>query len=222
MKRPVVLLALVFTVITVRADLVIQEKVESADQNGIVTTKITGDKSRLDMPTERLGDVSVIEDLRTGDKIMMIHRRKQAKMVSRAEVEQMDKRDNANAAVLKLVDTGKSQKVGPYNTEIYTWTNNSDTGSTLWVAKDYPDFARIRAELKKLYQTPARQMQKGITPDRSTLPGMVVKSKTESPMGERAMTLISVEEEPVKATDFRIPADYQVLGLQMSTGQTSH
>ena len=51
---------------------------------------------------------------------------------------------------------------------------------------------------------------------------MVVKSRTQSPMGERTMTLISVKEEPVKATDFRIPADYQVLGLQMSTGQTGH
>jgi hypothetical protein len=217
MKRLLAFLALVFTVITVQADLVIQEKVESADQHGVVTTKIKGDRTRIDMPTDRLGDVSVIDDVKTGDKIMMIHGRKQAKMESGAEVAQKEKSDGTETASSKPVNSGRTEKVGGYDTEIYTWTNNSDMGSTLWVAKCYPDYAKIRLDLKTLYQT-----HKNTSADTSTLPGMVVKSKTESAMGERTMTLISAKEEPVKATDFRIPADYQVQGLQISTGQAGH
>ena len=91
--------------ITARADFVIQQKIESADQNGVLTFKIKGDKTRLDMPTERLGDVSVIQDLNTGDKIMMIHRQKAAKMQSAAE----QTNAGADGESPTLVKTGKTE-----------------------------------------------------------------------------------------------------------------
>ena len=209
-------LAIFVTAITARADFVIQQKIESADQNGVLTLKIKGDKTRLDMPTERLGNVSVIQDLNTGDKIMMIHQQKVAKMQSAAEQASAGN-DGENPA---LVKTGKTEKVGNYDTEIYTWTNDHGMSGTLWVAVNYPDYPKFKSLLKKLHDSKAGQMLKGTQPDTSTLPGMVVKSKKETPLGEVATTLISAKEEPVNASDFQIPDDYRIVGLPITTNPT--
>jgi hypothetical protein len=52
----------------------------------------------------------------------------------------------------------------------------------------------------------------------SALPGMAVKTKIESPMEEITRTLISAKEVPVAASDFQIPADYRVVGLEVTPG----
>src|ERR1700748_2816672 len=78
-KIPLTLLAVFFTAVMARADLIIQQKIESAEQNGIVTTKIKGDKTRKDMPSIRLGAISAIEDYNSGDIILMIHSKKVAR-----------------------------------------------------------------------------------------------------------------------------------------------
>lgn len=217
MKQILPFVVLALSVVGARADFVIQQKVESTEQNGIITQKFKGDKTRTDMPTERMGDVSVIRDLKTGEAITMIHRQKMARQESGAEYKQRMKQMNngmTNAVPPKIVDTGKSEQVGNYDAEIYTWTNSSHISGTFWVAKNYPDYPKIKSLFLKLEQSTAGQVSKGIAPDMSALPGMVVKSKIESPMGEIKKTLISAKEEPVAASDFQIPAGYRIQGLQ--------
>ncbi|MGD0253436.1 MAG: DUF4412 domain-containing protein [Verrucomicrobiota bacterium] len=221
MKQILAFVVLALSVVVARADFVIQQKVESAEQNGIITLKFKGDQLRTDMPTERVGDVSIIRDLKTGDTITMIHRQKLARKESGAEYKQrLEQMDNGtpDTVISKPVDTGKMERVGNYDTEIYTWTNSSHMGGTFWLARDYPDYPKIRSLYLKLEQPPAGQISKRTAPDISALPGMVVKSKSESPTGEITKTLISAKEEPVAASDFQIPADYRVLGLVVTPG----
>ena len=115
-----------------------------------------------------------------------------------------------NAGPPKLQDTGKTETVGGYNAEIYTWTNiNNNSGGTIWVAKGFPNYAKIKAQLDKLNNSPMSQMSKGMAPDTSALSGMVVKTKAEVQGQEITTTLVSAQEEPVDSSVFEIPQDYQ-------------
>jgi Domain of unknown function (DUF4412) len=218
MKQTFAILFLALSLTGVHGDVVVKKQIQSAMQNGIITFRISGNKTRRDMPTERLGDVSVIQYLNTGQTITMIHRQKIAKMESADEHRQKADELNRNSLpVPKLLDTGKAGKLGNYETEVYSWTNNRDMGGKLWVAKNYPDFQKIQIQLKRLEQSPAMQMIKGNGPAISDLPGMVVKSQRQA-LGETITeTLISVKEEPANPADFEIPNDYHVIGLQITT-----
>ncbi|HUB86450.1 MAG TPA: DUF4412 domain-containing protein [Verrucomicrobiae bacterium] len=223
MKRILVILFAASSLTVARADFVLKQQIKSVGQNGVVTLEVKDDQSRLDMPTDLLGDVSVIQDLNTGDKTMMIHQRKIAKLESGAEVRQSAEQFgySTNGVVPKPVDTGKTGKVGDYDTEIYTWTNNNGVGGTLWVAKNYPDFDKIKIYLKKLEESPAGQMMRGDSPDGNTLPGMVVKSEKVAHGDIITETLISAKEQPVNASDFDVPDDYRIIGLPITTNPTT-
>ena len=186
-------------------------------QNGNMTMKIKGDRIRVDMAAGPMGNVSTIMDLDAGDSTTLLHQQKMAMKISAAQMQQMMQKmkgrlnnDATNAETPKFQDTGKTETVGDYNAEIYTWTNNNNnSGGTIWVAKDFPNYAEIKTQLDKLSKSSFGQMSKGIAPDTSTLPGMVVKTKAEVQGQEITMTLISAQEEPVDASAFEIPKDYQ-------------
>jgi hypothetical protein len=105
--------------------------------------------------------------------------------------------------------TGKTQKVGDYDTELYTWTNNRGITGTVWVAKNYPDYARIRADYAVLDKTPGADTD--MTPALSALPGMVVRSQVTGGGQTITVALISAKEEPIDASLFQTPANYKEL-----------
>jgi hypothetical protein len=205
MKQFALILALTVGALAARADIVVQQKLQSTEQNGILVLKMKGDKIRTDMPSERLGTISLIQDLTTGDKIFMIPSEKRAKRQPAGNLP-------IGGESPKLVDTGKAEKVGNYDAEIYTWTNHQDMGGVVWVAQNHPDYPRFKGLMQKLHASQAWQMVRTTQPDLSLLPGMVVKSKKETPEGELITTIISIKEEPVDAADFQIPADYTIAG----------
>jgi hypothetical protein len=217
MKQILTFLILISVMVDARADFVIQQKMESASQNGDMTMKIKGDKIRVDMTAGPMGSMSMIMDLDAGDSTTLLHQQKMAIKVSAAQMQQtmqqMKSRLNngaTNAEPPKLQDTGKTETVGGYNAEIYTWTNNNNnSGGTIWVAKDFPNYADIKTQLDKLNKSPMVEMSKGMAPDTTTLPGMVVKTKSDMQGQEVTTTLISAQEEPVDASAFEIPKDYQ-------------
>lgn len=217
MKRTLIFLTLISTMLAARADFVIQQKMESAMQNGDMTMKFKGDKIRVDMPAGPMGDMSTIMDLAAGNSTTLLHSQKMALKISAAQMQQMMQqvkgRSNngaTNAEPPKLQDTGKTETVGGYDAEIYTWTNNNNnSGGTVWVAKSFPNYAKIKAQLDKLNNSPMSQMSKGMAPDTSILPGMMVKTKADVQGQEITMTLISAQEAPVDAAVFEIPKDYE-------------
>ena len=217
----IVIFALSMSLLTARGDFVVQQRIESPDQNGIQTLKFKGDQYRKDMPTARVGEVSIIQNIKTGTRIIMIHRQKAARIESFPDLEREFGQTNnvGNEPGPKLVYTGKSERVGDYDAGIYAWTNNQGVVGTFWVATNYPHYSEFWSVIKKINQSPVGQLTKKTEPDTSALPGMVVKSKRETPAGEATVTLISAKDEPVAASDFQIPGDYRVIGLPVTPGK---
>ena len=216
MKPTLLLIPLLATLAAARADLVIEQKMESAFQNGNMTMKVKGEKIRTDMEAGPAGAISSIMDLATGDSVTLMHAQKMAMKTSGAQTKQMVetmKKQLGTAAdgkspASKPTDTGKSEKVGNYNAEIYTWTIPTGT-YTFWVAKDFPNYAKIKDQLDKVNKAASAGMGQGMGPDYGALPGMTVKALIETAGQKITTTLVSVKEETVDAALFDAPKDYQ-------------
>jgi len=216
MKRPLIVLGLAVSLVAAHADLVLQQTVESAMINGTVTTQIKGDKIRVDMPATPQGAMSTIMDLNSGDSVTLMHDQKAAMKVPGAQIKEMvEKMKKArasagtNAPPPQFVDTGKAEKVGSYNAEIYNWSSPDGANQTVWVTKDFPDYANIKVQMDKLNNSPIAQISKGTAPDVSTLPGMVVKTQMEMNGQKVTSTLVSAKEQSVDASIFQTPQGYQ-------------
>ena len=61
-----------------RADVTIEQKIESAMMNGNMTMKIKGDNARMDMPSPVGGNVTVIMNMKSGDMTTLMHAQKMA------------------------------------------------------------------------------------------------------------------------------------------------
>lgn len=217
MKRMVILLWLFCSLSLVHAGVVIKQKIEGAMQHGDLVMDIGNDKIRTDMPAGPRGSMSTIMSLDTGDTIMLMHEQKVATKIPGAQMKQrmemmkrqMHQESAGNTAVPKPRDTGKSAKIGGYNTEIYLWTNSSGIRQKLWIAKDYPDYKKFNAALEKVSNSPAGAANRGMSPDVGSLPGMIMKSQIEMGGRQITVTLVSAKEEKLAPSIFEIPAGYR-------------
>jgi hypothetical protein len=221
MKQTLLLLALISTIVIARADLVIQQQTtitqNKTNQSFIVTKKIRGVTIRTD--TDRGGglraDTSLILDANTCASFMLFHKHKSVIKDSGVKEKELQEKEqqsgNTNSVEGKLekpLDTGKSEKVGAYDTEIYTWCGVNGSTATFWVAKDFPNYERIKVAIDKLGPYAGLARLNAMI----TLPGMAVKSQTilkyETDTLTNTDTLISLKEEPVDASTFEVPGDY--------------
>ena len=216
MRKNLTVLVLFFTLGVVRADLILQQKVESSTKGALTssdqTIKIKGSKIRVDNPGGELGETSMIKDEKTGEITVLIH---QKKMVAKQKEEAANPTLKDRYMPAKPQDTGKAEKVGGFDARIYTWASDFGTTSEkLWVAKNFPNYEIIRADLPTLEKVNNFGNTKADQPDISKLPGMVVKSiRTEkTPEGSEqttTTTLISAKVEPIDASIFEAPSDYK-------------
>ena len=211
MKRTLILLASISALAAARADLIVEQKMEGSVLNGTMKMKMKGDKVRIDMPAGPLGDMSSIVDVQTGDSTTLIHGSKMAMKMSGALAKQaIDSVKGAapDAGAAKFQATGRKEKVGEYNAEVFTWASPAGM-QTLWVTKDVPGFAKIKAQFDKFSKASAAGIGKGMTPDTSALPGVVVKTEMDLAGNKITSTVTSMKEENVDAAVFDVPKDYQ-------------
>ena len=78
------------------------------------------------------------------------------------------------------------------------------------MAKNYPDYARIRTDLAMLDRS-ASEINSGQDPELSALPGMVVRSQVTGGGQTITASLVSAREAPVDAALFQTPAGYKEL-----------
>ena len=190
-----------------QADLVIVQKVEGGGQTGEQTIKIKGDKSR----TELNPAVSMITDGATGEMVTLMHTGRTYLKVSadqtKSMLEQLQKfRKNSEPA--KLQDTGKKEKIGEYECEIFTAGLGTLT-ATYWIAKDFPNYLNVVAQLDKFRSGTISAMGKGLLPELKDFPGMAIKTEIDMSGKKIVTTLISVKEENVDSKAFDIPAGYK-------------
>jgi Domain of unknown function (DUF4412) len=205
MKRIFISLALVCAA-GARADLVTQQQIVTPNYNGVAAIKIKGTKIRMDMYAGQPQALSTITDLNTGETINLMHNQKLYLKSPGQPMKQAKSSGTASRAPVPR-PTGKTQKVGDYDTELYTWSNSRGITGTVWVAKIYPDYARIRADYAVLDKTAGADTD--MTPALSALPGMVVRSQVTGGGQTITLALISAQEGPLDASLFGIPRDYK-------------
>jgi len=211
------ILSLVFgPLIASRADVTLELKADDGKHVRDLTTRIHGDKMRMDVEHETNAMV-IIVDLVTRDSLTLVPDSKTYLKRSGAEllqvIEARRKSAGTNAAVMDApaapaVNTGKTEKVGGYDTEIYAWSGGRKLNETLWVAKDYPNYKLIQAELAKVDLYNRGGGHRNGQPELSLLPGMVVKSEIATDGQRGTNTLVAAKVEPVDASLFEVPADY--------------
>lgn len=207
MRVKTLLAALLLASVAGRADLVIVQHVEGSGQSGDQTIKIKGDKARTDLAQQ----LSMITDGATGNVVTLMHSQKTFLKVSaeqtKAMMEQMRKLRPAGDPP-KLVATGKTEKIGAFDCELYT-TNFGGVAVTYWIAKGFPNYPAILAQMEKLQAGSISAMSKGMMPELKDFPGMQMKTEMELG-GKKVITvLVSATEENIDPAVFEIPKDYK-------------
>ena len=190
---------------SLRADVTVVQTLDSAMMKGEMVMKVKGDKARTDMPAGMMGNMTVLMDVKSGESVTLMHA---AKMMLRM------KTGDALAAAAAAIDsakiqkpkaTGRKEKVGTWETEIF----EAETGvgpARMWVAKDFPNYAAIQKELKRISE--ATTKGKTFDPQNFDMGGMVVKSEMSSPIGKIVTTLVRVETKELDAKEFEVPQGY--------------
>ena len=201
-------LAVFLAVVAVgRADLVIVQKVEGGGQTADQTMKIKGDKARCDLAPQ----VSMIVDGATGESITLMHTPRTFLKVSaeqtKAMLEQLQQKRPQNEPA-KPQPTGKKEKIGEYECEIFT-ANLGLVTVTYWIAKDYPNYQAVLDQLDKFQSGSISAMGKGAMPPIKDFPGMIMKTETDLSGKKTVQTLVSVKEENVDPAIFKVPNGYR-------------
>ncbi len=191
-----------------RADLVMQQQIVTPDYNGVITMKVKGDKVRLDVNAGQPEALSTIMHLKTGETFTLLHGQKVFVKTQGAPAKPAKPAGTPSGAPVPR-PTGQTQKVGEYDTELYTWSKANGITGTAWVAKNFPDYARIRADLAALDQTTGAG--NGGSPELSKLPGMMVRSQVAGGGETLTMALISAKEGPLDDALFGVPHGYKEL-----------
>jgi len=217
--KKLAILSLLFSSLCVRADTVVTEQVEAGGRNMTITLKIKGDKIRTDATPQ----MTTITDTDTGDTLMIVHPQKSYMTISgemaKAMREQMMKMAPSaeTAEKPKLVDTGKTEKVGNFNTEIFTM-DTPTTNLTFWVTKDIPNYAMVNEQLKKLRGMSNSGSASIPVPDTSDMQGLSVKTQIVSKGKTVTITILSAEEKPIDDAEMAPPAGYTKMSMPSPGG----
>ncbi len=193
------LLLLVCAATFARADWALVQKVTADGQDKSVTTKIKGEQARVDVGSE----MSLILD--AAGMTMMMHAQKMMMKADPATLKALTDAaakmaGPADAPKAKPVATGQKEKVGEWETEIFTWEGSLGKGR-FWVTKSIPKYAELNAITDKLGKAMGNAVA-GAAPQSSDFDGMVVKSEVVM-MGKTITTLLeSVKEQDVDAKEF--------------------
>lgn len=200
---------LLFVIPCVRADWVLVQNTNTDGRESVVTTKIKGDQARVDMGEKMSVIVGAdgMTMLMHAQKLMM----KKDTASIKAAVETVGQALAGKQPPAKPVATGQKEKVGEWDTEIYTWEGSMGKGR-FWVAKNFPKYAEISAFSDKLGKIVGGAMS-GLSPQASDFDGMVVKSEVTMTGKTVNSHLVSAKEEEVDPKEFIPPEGYHEMKL---------
>jgi hypothetical protein len=150
---------------------------------------------------------SNITDLNTGETITLVHATKTFLKTPGKPAKPAKPAGTPSAAPVPR-PTGQTQKVGDYDTQLYSWSNARGITGTAWVARNFPDYERIRNDIAVLDRNIGDD---DTSPMLSTLPGMVVRSQVAGSGQTITLALISAKEGPLDSSLFAVPRGYKEL-----------
>ena len=200
-----------------RADLTIVQKVEGAGQSGDTTVKIKGDKERIDGP----GQPTRIIDGKGGEMIDLMNDRKVYVKISadqiKAAAETISKfGGDEKSAAPKLTPTGKKQTINGYETEEFVY-DAPQFKASFWIAKKYPDGAAILKEMQVPVSGAWKPSNMGM-PDYTDFEGLPLRTVISLGGNEMTTTITSIKKDPLNASEFEIPKDFQELKRPVQSG----
>jgi Domain of unknown function (DUF4412) len=205
----IVVAAFVFTaVLSARADLTIVQRVEGAAQNGDVTVKIKGDKERIDAPSQP----TRIIDGKTGEMTDLNNDRKSFIKISASQIRAAAESMNLTAdkkSSPKLAATGKKETINGYETEEYAY-ETAQFKAAFWVANKYPDAAAILKQMQAPIAGAWKPSNMGM-PDYTDFTGLPLRTVISVGSNQVVTTIVSIKHDPINATEFEIPKDFQEL-----------
>ncbi len=211
MKKFIALTPLLLAAFIARADVTIEQKIESSIINGTSVTKIKGDMMRIESPAPAgLGSMATIVDLGKGKATTLMAAQKMAMQMDLSAAKQAAEAAAGGQGGAKITppkSTGQKEKVGEWMADVYELASPAGT-MKIWVARDFPNAAAIKEQMNKLSKAAV-----GSSTDLSQfdLPGMVVKTEITSPQMKMTSTLVSVKEGPVADSEFTVPTGYNVI-----------
>ncbi len=208
---------IIATAVAVHADVVIEQKMESAAVNGIMVMKIKGDQARIDVPSP-VGQTTILMNFKTGEMTTLMHAQKLAvKMDLKAMKQQAEAQQKAAGSDTSKIEkpkaTGAREKIGEWTADVYEVNVSGMTGK-VWAARDYPNVQLFKDEMKKISDASAS----GFDAAKMDVPGMVVKSEMSTAVGPMTTTLIKAKLEPVAASEFAIPPGYTEMKMPTVPG----
>lgn len=188
--------AIVCTTGPLRAGLVLEQTVEGSEARSETVMRIQGGMIRADICEE----LSTIANTKAREVMTVMHPAREVTVMRQPQA-------TADAATSpmapKYTVTGVTEKVNGYDCAIITM-EVLGMKSTFWVAKGYPDYERIKAELA----TVKTEGDTTILPPE--MDGMILKSCTGSESYPCTTTVKSVRFEEIPDSAFRAPAGYTV------------
>jgi len=198
----------------VRADLVIEQKMESSFMNGSMIMKVKGERARMDVPSP-VGQTTVLMDMKSGEMTTLMHAQKMAMKMNMAQAKAAAEAQQKNSGVdfTKMAPkaTGEKGKVGEWDCEIYQMDMGNGMSSKMWVAKSYPNYKAIMEQMNKINNAASAGM--GMDPSKFDLGGMTVKTEVTTPLGKVVSTLVSAKEQAVDDSEFAVPAGYNEMKM---------
>jgi len=193
------------------ADVVMEQKLESPFISGNVVTKVKGERARVDVPAPEVGQTTILVDLKAGQMTTLVHAKKFLIKMDLAQaksaLDEQQKASGVDPAKAKPKATGEKEKIGDWDCDIYQLDLGNGTASKIWVAKDYPHYKELMAQLNKFNS--AGPVAMGLDALKADLGGMTIKTEVTMPIGKLVNTLVSIKEQPIPDTEFEVPAGYE-------------
>lgn len=206
------LIVTAFLLVTARGDLTIVQKVEGSGSAKQITTKLKGDKARVEVSPE----ITTIIDNKSGDMLSLMNAKKKFLRISAdkskaiAELASKYAGDSSAAGTRsKLTPTGKKEMMNGYETEEYVRESPS-VKESYWIALKYPDSAAIVKQLQAITPTAWNDIAKGML-DFRDFPGLPLRTIIKTDRREIISTITSIKQDLLSEAEFAVPKDFQEL-----------
>jgi hypothetical protein len=210
--RGLCLIVTAFLLVTARGDLTIVQKVEGSGSVKQITTKLKGDKARLEVAPE----VTTIIDNKSGEVLSLMNAKKKFLRISAdkskaiAEMASKYAGDSSAAAERsKLTPTGTKEMINGYEAEEYVRESPS-VKESYWIALKYPDSAAIVKQLQAIIPAAWNDIAKGMF-DYRDFPGLPLRTIVKTGGREITSTITSIKQDPLSEAEFSVPKDFQEL-----------
>ena len=201
-----------FLSVTARGDLTIVQKVDGIGAFKEITTKIKGDKARVEVSPE----MTTIVDNKSGDVLNLMNGKKKYIRISADKskaLAELASKYGGDSSVpvekLKLTPTGRKEMINGYETDEYVRESPS-VKESYWIALKYPDSIAIVKQLQTIAPTAWNEIAKGMF-DYRDFPGLPLRTIVKRDGKEITSAIISIKQDPLSDTEFAVPKDFQEL-----------